>query len=139
MNKVQTNIEGVGDVALFAMEYLGIDGVTLCISQNYKFLRRLSSDNCEYEALLYKSPLEKSYNLIVRDERPKLNVICHECVHLKQYEDGRLSIDPETGCAIWEGEHFSNHTNYVKRPWEREAFDMDFKVAREYRKNRHIW
>lgn len=135
MNKILTNIEGVEEVAQFAMGYLGIDGVTLAITRNEVYLRRLSSNNCEYEALLSKAKVDGMYNLVVRDEDPKPIVICHEIVHLKQYEDGRLLIDPETGAALWEGELYSNLTSYMKRPWEREAFDMDFKIHREYRKN----
>jgi hypothetical protein len=53
-------------------------------------------------------------------------IIAHEMVHIKQYEDGSLRIDPEHLHVIhFRGNAYNvNYTPYNLRPWEAEAFVM---------------
>lgn len=98
------------------------DVVVMVIEQD-RTLDRLSNDDYELQALLYKSGLAHVYSLIIRSGARQLDAIAfHESVHLLQYESGKLDVDPITGWAKWEGKHYDAKTPYRARPWEKEAF-----------------
>ena len=48
-----------------------------------------------------------------------LSILCHEMVHLKQYDKGELKL--VKGGAMWKGQFYDKNTPYFDRPWEREA------------------
>lgn len=57
-----------------------------------------------------------------------VSTICHEMVHVKQYVRGELS---ETGHR-WKSRTMpSDGLDYMDRPWEKEAFRMEEKLALE--------
>lgn len=98
------------------------DVVVMVIEQD-RTLDRLSNDDYELQALLYKSGLAHVYSLIIRSGARQLDtIVFHESVHLLQYESGKLDVDPITGWAKWNGEHYDAKTPYRARPWEKEAF-----------------
>jgi hypothetical protein len=103
-------------------------------------LDRLSNDDYELQALLYKSGLAHVYSLIIRSGARQLDtIVFHESVHLLQYESGKLDVDPITGWAKWNGEHYDAKTPYRARPWEKEAFrgqDMLQKAWRQAKRKK---
>lgn len=54
-----------------------------------------------------------------------IKVISHELVHLKQYRSEKLILNKNS--VIWDGREYSeweiNDMDYMRRPWEREAYD----------------
>ena len=54
-----------------------------------------------------------------------IKVISHELVHLKQYRSEKLILKKNS--VIWDGREYSeweiNDMDYMRRPWEREAYD----------------
>lgn len=60
-------------------------------------------------------------------EKTKMTMLVHECVHVKQYMDGRL-VNLAPGVISWEGQVLPAPTGavdmeYFMSPWEREAYD----------------
>ena len=133
MNTINTKIESVRQLADFAMQYLDIDGVTLTIVPGARLLQRLSGPDYELHAAIFKTAVDHAYQLVVDCYRPASLVICHEMVHLKQYEDGRLSIDKTTGNCNWEGDTFTKDTPYYQRPWEEEAFGLQSTIYKQFK------
>ena len=64
------------------------------------------------------------------DRRLKLKhlalTLCHEFVHLQQFQQGRLKIGEHYN---WRGERY-NDTDYWSQPWEREAYARQARVKR---------
>jgi hypothetical protein len=68
-------------------------------------------------------------NQSARDIRTSL---CHELVHLKQYAEGRLTIDGHI--FTFEGREYNYFVYpHSERPWEREANRMQRDVCRSLR------
>jgi hypothetical protein len=66
------------------------DEVELMLFYNPKLLNALSTKDIEYNAIL-QNPIPHHYTLMLRDNLTSLNLIlCHEMIHLKQYESGLL-------------------------------------------------
>ena len=117
----------------FCLGYLRIPEVDIYVMYNDSILDRFSSKDIEIEALLYKNPIKSSYNLYVRKNLSNIkNVICHEMIHLKQYEDNRLYLDYKTGIFTWEGEEYKD-IPYFERKWEKEAFSKERKLIKAYK------
>lgn len=129
------NFAKIDELMHFALDgKLHGDVVVMVIEQD-RTLDRLSNDDYELQALLYKSGLAHVYSLIIRSGARQLeNIIFHESVHLLQYESGRLDVDPITGWAKWDCQHYSNKTPYRDRPWEKEAFRGQDALIKKYRK-----
>ena len=83
----------VEDLLNFLGEELKIkDNVELIVAYNNSLLNRLSTEDIEYKALLH-SPLPNYYVLYVKENVYNLHyILCHELVHLEQYERGDLKI-----------------------------------------------
>lgn len=131
----------IEELLRFALDGKRCDAVIMVIEQD-RTLDRLSNDDYELQALLYKSGLAHVYSLIIRSRtsaRKLEEIIFHESVHLLQYESGRLDVDPITGWAKWEGQHYDARTPYRNRPWEKEAFrgqDTLMKAWRQAKRGR---
>ena len=126
----------IEELLRFALDGKPCDAVIMVIEQD-RTLDRLSNDDYELHALLYKSGLAHVYSLIIRSRtsaRDLESIIFHESVHLLQYESGRLDVDPITGWAKWDGQHYDNRTPYRSRPWEKEAFRGQDALIKKYRK-----
>lgn len=61
-------------------------------------------------------------------EQRTLEVLAHECVHIKQYASGQLRDHPDDDeLVLWEGEPYEfdqDSPDYWFSPWETEAFGM---------------
>lgn len=56
--------------------------------------------------------------------------VCHEMVHVKQMARGELCDMP--GNYIWKGKKISEELDYDEQPWEKEAYSLQFKMAKQF-------
>lgn len=113
------------------------EDVELALFYNGKLLDKLSTDDVEYSALLQPYPIPKKYSLMVREDASSLNqILCHEMVHLKQYESGLLSQSSDFKTVTWKGKVYDNTERYFNREWEEEAFDKQNKLWKQFKKQK---
>ena len=118
-------------------EYYDHNDVTLYISYNDKVCDHFSVEDTRIDALLEKSKIEHTYNLILREGADMKIIIPHEMVHLHQYEIGDLKIKQEDNKTIfiYKDIEYDASTPYKNRPWEKEAHDLDYKLFKLFKKN----
>ena len=138
--KINNNIKSpkkfdIEDLLKFLAERLEIsENAELSLFYNDKLLERLSSGDVEYEALL-QNPVPHKYALFVREDVCGLQyIICHELIHLSQMERGDLIVNADYSEIVWKGEKYDNTLSYNDRGWEKEAFKLDNKLWKEYKK-----
>lgn len=112
----------MGRKVLSALEYLGIDGVTVMVARNDALLARMSPKGYELEAMTVQTSLPDAYNIFMKGKYPSILALAHEMVHLHQMHRKDLSTDLKSGKAVWKGEEYDNSTPYEEREWEQEAF-----------------
>lgn len=117
-------------------QYYDHDNVTLCISYDNKVCDHYSTDNIKIDALLDKTNVEHTYNLVLREYSNMKQIIPHEMVHLHQYETGDLKIHKFDNDIAFEykGVEYDASTPYKDRPWEKEAHDLDNKLYKNFKK-----
>lgn len=64
-----------------------------------------------------------------------ITILSHELIHLKQYYKNELILINDGKTPIWKGDtiNLKNYT-YENRPWEKEAFDNQNRIASEMKK-----
>lgn len=127
----------VEELLTFLAEELNIsEDVELMIVYNDDLLERLSHGDIEYEALLQRV-LPDNYVLYVKENISGLQyILCHEMVHLSQYERGDLEMSSDFKTVTWNGETFDNTSDYFEREWEEEARSKENKLWKAFKKNR---
>ena len=106
----------------------------LTLMYNDKLLNQLSKRDVEYSALL-QNPIPNKYILFVKSDARGLHmIICHEMVHLQQYNSGKLKMDSNNRIVWWKEEKFDTSSDYMEREWENEAFRMQDKLWRSFKK-----
>lgn len=127
----------VEELLTFLAEELNIsEDVELMVVYNDDLLNRLSRGEIEYEALLQRI-LPNSYMLCVKENISGLQyVLCHEMIHLQQYDRGDLQMSSDFRTVIWKGETFDNSSEYLEREWEEEAFGLQNKLWKKFKKNK---
>lgn len=106
----------------------------LTLMYNDKLLNQLSKGDVEYSALL-QNPIPNQYILFVKTDVSGLQtIICHEMVHLKQYDSGKLKMSQDCKTVWWNGEKFDATFEYTNREWEVEAFSLQNKLWRNFKK-----
>ena len=124
----------VEDLLSFLANELKIsENVELTITYNEDLLNKLST-NVEYEAFLHNI-IPHKYVLYVREGLISQYVLCHEMIHLCQYESGRLKMSPDFKTIIWEDKQYDNSLNYNEREWEKEAFKNQSKLWKLFKKS----
>ena len=112
------------------LELLGIDGVTVVIVDT----PRLTGETT-YLGMVEKLAISHTYRLYLAPDTAnstKKEVIAHECIHIKQYHEGRLNVKNRTTIEF-EGKRY--HPPYDPySPHEKEAFAGMLKLKREVRK-----
>lgn len=70
-----------------------------------------------------------------------IETICHEMIHLKQHCRKELKkYDYKQMTVLWKNQRYSiENENYNDFPWEKEAYDNEFKYAREYLKEQGVY
>lgn len=111
-------------------------GEVVLISSS-KMLKKFSTEDMAIKAFLAPTVFKDKYNLYLSDTKDcDLDIIlCHEMVHLKQYLEKELVIDLEKKEFTWKGNKYDNSIPYESRPWEREAFSLQNKLYKEYKKS----
>lgn len=128
------NFAKIDKLLHFALDNLLNNNVEIIIIEQDKTLDKLSNADYELQALLYKSVLPHVYSLIIRSNaRDLTSIVFHESVHLRQYESGRLDINPITGDTKWENKNYDAKVPYMDRPWEKEAFKEQGNIFRMWR------
>lgn len=108
------------------------DNVELTLIYNNKLLDKLSNQ-VEYSAFLF-SPHLHHYILYVREDIDLSYIICHEFVHLQQYELGLLNISSDFKEVTWKGQIYNDNYPYDKREWEQEALSKQFVLWKMFKK-----
>ena len=142
--KITTNLNqpkqfNVEELLQFIANILNIkDDVKLTVAYNDSLLNRLSGD-IQYSALLC-NPLPKTYYLHIKTSANLKSVLCHEMIHLQQYERGDLSMNSDYTQITWKGKLYDSKCDYNKRPWEIEAFSKQnelWKLFKNHKKNKN--
>jgi len=111
-----------------SLDILGVDGVTVALVD----IPKLNTGDTTFYGITEKLPIPGTYRLYLLDAATtakKKTVICHECIHIKQYHEGRLSIkDKKT--LVFDGKEY--HPPYDKKqPHEKEAFKGQNKLKKQ--------
>lgn len=80
----------------------------------------MGNDNREFYISLKKNM--SLYDLI--------STVCHEMVHVKQFARKELRDLGHT-VRLWKNELYNSNIEYAQRPWEKEAFALEEKMALE--------
>ncbi len=119
------------DIAIYVLSYLHIDNILLNIVENTAALDKLSPEDIEYQAILVKIDTH-AYTLYARKGSFSPIVLCHELKHLEQYELNKLQLLPSKGYK-WMGKEYEASYPYDSRPWEKEAFQAQNKLWKQYK------
>lgn len=93
-----------------------------------------SAPDTDIRAVLMPSAVPHAYTLYGSRWLGKTE-LCHEMIHLSQYESGRLRRSGNT--LIWDGRMYDdNSTPYLERPWELDAFNKHTQIIDQLRKNK---
>jgi hypothetical protein len=69
----------------------------------------------------------------INDRDELVHTICHEMVHVKQKNSGKW-IELGKSQSIWNGEKIGiEHIDYLKNPWEIEAYEYEQKLANKFK------
>lgn len=122
----------IEELIRFAIEILGIKHVEeLVLVHNERLLNTLSGD-IEFSALLCNT-LPNKYVLHIKDGAVSSTILCHELIHLHQYDRGDLKANSDYTEIIWKGEKYNSSTPYNEREWEEEAFSMQNWLWRKFK------
>lgn len=127
MNTIQGAPCRIEKILNSALSLLGIDGVTISYSSDRRVLSMFSVPDVDIKAVLMPSVVPHTYNLYGSRWLGKTE-LCHEMIHLSQYENGRLRRFENT--LIWDGSPYDNATPYMERPWEIEAFKIQTQLIK---------
>lgn len=103
-------------------QILNINDIELIIITNDKMLNKFDSSDIEMQALLQCDFEKHQYRLTLHSKISQSmlsTIVCHELIHLKQYEKGELKA--VKGGMMWKGTFYKKDTPYFDRPWEIEA------------------
>jgi len=97
----------------------------------------LSTTDIKVLGFMQKNPFkEKEYSIFYCDEDVDFKaLILHECAHIRQYEDGDLTL--ENGKEYWRGKE-ANKGGYFCRPHEKDARRKVRKIKRKWRLSQRL-
>ena len=76
-------------------EILNVPNVDLTVITNDRLISNFDSNNLEFQAILQAEPERHKYRLTYHSRAgaaSMLSILCHEMVHLKQYDKGELKL-----------------------------------------------
>lgn len=125
-------------IKVIGNKILGYKVANIIVQYNDLLLDKFSTTDCQLQALLDKSIIPHTYNLIIRS-KSTINletIICHEMIHFDQYERGDLKIqkDNNTLSFIYKGKEYNTAVDYFSRPWEIEASNLQSKIWQQFKK-----
>lgn len=131
----QYNIERL--IKVIGNKIFGYNIANIIVQYNNKILNKFSTNEYELQALLDKSPIPHTYNLVIRErpQEPMELIICHEMIHFNQYERGDLQLEKDNSnlVYIFKGVKYSQYIDYYSRPWEQEAYQAQDYLWRQFR------
>ena len=121
-------------IKIVGNKILKYDTAHIIINYDDKILNRFSQGDFKLDAILNKTPIDHTYNLIIRtnSENSLELILCHEMIHFDQYERGDLQI--EGGKAIYLGKEYDSEMPYDLRPWEQIAKKEQYDVWKKFKK-----
>ncbi len=123
-------------VILLAADKLGIDAAIISVFPMNEEVRINfeRENNISLNAFIIGSDYRYAIYTQDLDRMESITVLSHEMIHLKQYNSKRLVVIGN-GVVEWEGQKMDvNSIPYNERPWEREAFNQETKIAKELKK-----
>ena len=132
-NKSKYDMETI--CKLILTKILGIEDVELYVYTNDKQVSMFDNANIEIRAILTMQPMPHTYTLFLKSNviySELLSIICHEMVHLKQYEQKKLFLKDKK--FFWNNQEYSPEIPYWNRPWEIEARKEQYKIEKEVKK-----
>lgn len=106
----------------------GLDGITVYL---INLPQKVQFDGIKIYGITDKLPQPNSYRVYINPSTTRTrqkDVICHEAVHIKQYQDGRLSIKDKT-TILFDGKEYKPPYN-PELPHEKEAFRGSVKLRK---------
>lgn len=106
-------------IKVIGNKILGYESANIIVQYNDSLLDKFSTINCQLQALLDKSVIPHTYNLIIRSQSNSSleTIICHEMVHFDQYERGDLEVKKDNTLSfIYKGKEYDASTDYFSRP-----------------------
>lgn len=110
----------------------------IMVQYNDNVLDHFSTEDCELQALLDKSKIPHTYNLIIRSNTQESleTIICHEMKHFDQYERGDLELRKDSSglVFVYKDKEYKASSDYFSRPWEKEARLAENILWKEFKK-----
>ena len=132
-NKVKYDMTTI--CKLILTQILNIQDVELTVVTNDSQVKIFDTPDFELQAMLIGYPSLKKYSLILRSNigaASILSVVCHEMVHLDQYNRGDLELIGKT--FKWKKQEYSGQVPYFDRPWEKEATKKQKEIENKVKK-----
>lgn len=110
----------------------GINDISLVVINNDKMISKFNSNDIEMQAILQAIPEKHQYKLIIHSRVGAgsiASIVCHEIIHLTQYERGDLRQVKDG--VMWKGKFYSEDIPYMERPWEQEANGNMYKLEKK--------
>jgi predicted metallopeptidase len=130
----RTNLKYLDTIVKVGLDSLGVKNVVVVINKINELEKEVANSNMSLSAILI---VQKPVYLIKVNSKTinikTIEVIAHELIHIKQYEENRLFVDSKN--VFWNGIDYSNvRLEYHNLPWEVEAFKQDDILANKIRK-----
>lgn len=132
-NKVKYDMTTI--CKLILTQILNIQDIELTVATNDSQVKMFDTPDFELHAMLIGYPNLKKYSLILRSNigaASILSVVCHEMVHLDQYNRGDLELKGKT--FKWKGKEYTGEVPYFQRPWEIEATKKQKEIENKVKK-----
>lgn len=132
----RTDNKYIDTVMLLAANKLGIDGAIISVFPMSDVSRiNFERDNgISLKAFIIGSGYQYAVYTEDLTRLEAITVFSHEMIHLKQYNSNRLIV-LENGIVKWDGVMMEvNSIPYNDRPWEKEAFENETKLANDLKK-----
>lgn len=132
----RTDNKYIDTVLLLVAHKLDIDGVMISIfpMRDETRINFERENNISLKAFIVGSGFRYAIFTEDLDRMESITVFSHEMIHLKQYNSNRLIV-LENGVVSWEGKKMDvNSIPYNERPWEKEAFQNETKLANDLKK-----
>ena len=132
-NKVKYDMTTI--CKLILTQILNIKDIELIVVTNDSQVKIFDTPDFELQAMLIGYPNLNKYSLILRSNigaASILSVVCHEMVHLDQYNRGDLELKGKT--FKWKGKEYAGEVPYFQRPWEIEATKKQKEIENKVKK-----
>jgi hypothetical protein len=129
----RTDIDYLDTIVHVGLSKLGIKNTYVIIYPITEDIKQLFSNDLKLEAHIRGFNGQYIIWIDKLSRQENITVLSHELIHLNQYQTKKLIYIDDT--VIWNGERVDlTNIPYQDRPWEKEAFDKEFGLEREIKK-----